>query len=85
MSRLAAAIDVATEYAVHLNQTDGVPADRAISLGAAAVVRAVRANPSKYAGHRTPKQDAGLSSVVPVLSTVGSTLSALGLIKTIFG
>lgn len=87
MSRLATALDVATDYAYHLYSVDGVPQAQAVKIGAASVVRAVRANPSKFV---TPRQvpvaaDAGVGWSGQALSLVGSTLSVIGLLKTLFG
>lgn len=84
MARLDAAIDVATEYAYHLYKVDGVPQAQAITIGAAAVVRAARANPSKFVTQRVqPESALGWSG--QALSLVGSSLSVIGLIKTLFG
>jgi len=80
MSRLAAAIDVATEYAVHLHEKDGVPKDQAIAIGAAAVVRAARGNPSKFVTQRKVK-DAGVGFDASTVMGVGSVISAVGFIS----
>jgi hypothetical protein len=85
VSHLAAAIDVATEYAVHLNKVDGVPAARAISIGAAAVVRAARANPGKYLTPRRAQPETGVGWSGPAVAAIGSTISAIGWLKTLFG
>lgn len=86
MSRLGAALDVATDYAYHLYAVDGVPQAQAVSVGAASVLRAIRSNPSRFV---TPRQaaapDTGLGWSGQALSLVGSTLSVIGLVKTLFG
>jgi hypothetical protein len=84
MSRLSAAIDVATEYAWHLHTTDGVPAPQAIQIGVAAVVRAARSNPARFVTPRQPVES-GVGWSGQALSLVGSSLSVIGLLKTIFG
>jgi hypothetical protein len=86
MARLDAAIDVATEYAYHLYKVDGVPQAQAITIGAAAVVRAARANPSKFVTARAqPQPESALGWSGAALAAVGSTLSAIGWLKTLFG
>jgi hypothetical protein len=86
MARLDAAIDVATEYAYHLYKVDGVPQAQAITIGAAAVVRAARANPLKFVTPRAqPQPESALGWSGQALSLVGSSLSVIGLIKTLFG
>lgn len=87
MSRLAAAIDVAAEYAVHLHTKDGVPKDRAIAVGVSAVVRAARANPQKFLTTRRSSlpKDAGVGWSGQTIAGIGSTLSAIGWLKTFFG
>jgi hypothetical protein len=86
MSRLGAALDVAADYAYHLYSVDGVPQAQAVSVGAASVVRAIRANPSKFVTPRTPAApDNGLGWSGQALSLVGSSLSVIGLLKTLFG
>jgi hypothetical protein len=82
MSRLSAAIDVAAEYAYHLHHDDGVPKQKAISVGVAAVVRAARANPSRFVPHRKP-QESGLGFSSSTLMGVGSVLSAVGWIRNL--
>ena len=87
MSRLAAAIDVAAEYAFHLHKEDGVPKDRAIAIGASAVVRAAKANPH---GFLTPRRSRREPEAAPAkgggaLEVVGSTLSAISWFKMLFG
>lgn len=84
MSRLAAAIDVAAEYAWHLHTKDGIPAPDAIKIGVAAVIRAAQSNPARFVTSRIPKES-GVGWSGQVLSLVGSSLSVLGLLKTIFG
>jgi hypothetical protein len=84
MARLDTAIDVATEYAYHLYSVDGVPQDKAIAIGVSAVVRAARANPSRFVTPRAqPESALGWSGAA--LAAVGSTLSAIGWLKTLFG
>lgn len=86
MSRLAAAIDVAAEYAWHLHTVDGIPAPQAIKIGVAAVVRAVRVNPSRFVTARAPAQpQSGVGWSGAVLAAIGSSLSAIGWLKTLFG
>lgn len=87
MSRLSVALDVATDYAYHLHTVDGLPQTQAVSIGAASVVRAVRANPSRFVTPRLPSQpvDSGVGWSGQVLSLVGSSLSVVGLLKTLFG
>jgi hypothetical protein len=87
MSRLSAAIDVATEYAVHLHEKDGLPREQAIVVAVSAVVRAARANPQKFLTPRKqrPVQTAGVGWSGTALAAIGSTLSAIGWIKTLFG
>lgn len=86
MSRLAVALDVATDYAYHLHSVDGVPQAQAVLVGAASVVRAIRANPSKFVTPRQPATpDNGLGWSGQALSLVGSSLSVIGLLKTLFG
>ena len=82
MSHLRAAIDVAAEYAYHLNHDDGMPKPQAIRIGAAAVVRAARANPSRFVTHRKPKET-GVGWSGTALAALGSSLSAIGWIKTL--
>jgi hypothetical protein len=81
MSHLKAAIDVAAEYAYHLHHDDGMPKPRAVSIGVAAVVRAARTNPSKFVTHRKQKET-GVGWSGPALAAIGSSLSAIGWIKT---
>ena len=82
MSKLSAAIDVATEYAVHLHKQDGVPKKQAIAIGVAAVVRAARANPSRFVTHRKPK-DTGMGWSGSTIMGLGSVLSAVGFVKNL--
>jgi hypothetical protein len=81
--RLDTAIDVAAEYAAHLHFQDGVPREQAIAAGVAAVVRAARAHPGRIPARR-PK-DAGIGWSGPALAAVGSSLSTIGWLKTLFG
>lgn len=89
MSRLSAAIDVAAEYAVHLHDRDGLSKEQAIAVGVSAVVRAARANPQKFMTPRRSRHEQTTESGVgwngAALAAVGSTLSAIGWIKTLFG
>jgi len=85
MSRISAAVDVATDYAFHLYSVDGVPKTKAIAIGVASVVRAVRANPAQFVTQRQPPAESGVGWSGQVLSLVGSSLSVVGLMKTIFG
>ncbi len=80
MSRLDVAIDEAAKHALDLNVNRGVPADAAIRRCASAVLAAVRRNPIAYAA-----TDAGVGWSGQALSLVGSSLSVIGLVKTIFG
>lgn len=82
MKKLAAAIDVAAEYAYHLHKDDGVPKRKAIAIGAAAVVRAARSNPSGFVSHRKPR-DAGVGFSGSAIMGAGSLLSTLGWIKNL--
>ncbi len=82
MSRLSAAIDVATEYAVHLHRQDGVPKEKAIQVAVDSVVRAVRSKPSKFVTSRSPK-DAGVGFSGSAMMGAGSVLSALGWLRNI--
>ena len=84
MSRLAAAIDVAAEYAWHLHTTDGIPASQAIQIGVAAVVRAARSNPARFVTARATN-DSGVGWSGQAVSLIGSSLSVIGLLKTLFG
>ena len=85
MSRISTAVDVATDYAYHLHSVDGVPKPQAIAIGVASVVRAVRANPARFVTQRQPPAESGVGWSGQVLSLVGSSLSVVGLLKTIFG
>jgi hypothetical protein len=83
MSRIDAAIDVAAEYAAHLHFQDGVPREQAIAAGVAAVVRAVRAHPGRIPPRRQKESNLGWSGTA--LAAIGSSLSAIGWIKTLLG
>ena len=86
MSRISTAVDVATDYAYHLYSVDGVPKPQAIAIGVASVVRAVRANPSRFVTQRQQQPvESGVGWSGQALSLVGSSLSVIGLLKTIFG
>lgn len=80
MSHLRAAIDVAAEYAAHLHRADGVPKRKAILVGAAAVIRVARTNPSRFVPHRK-SQESGLGFDSSTIMGVGSVLSAVGWIR----
>ena len=82
MSNLGAAIDVAAEYAYHLCYDDKVPKAQAIQVGAAAVVRAARANPGKFVANQE-SGGTGIGWSGPALAAVGSSLSMIGWIKTL--
>lgn len=85
MRSLDAAIDVAAEYAAHLHYQDGVPADKAIAAGVAAVVRAARAHPGRIPP-RKPQESTGVGMWSgPAIAAVGSSISAFGWLKTLFG
>ena len=85
MAKLDAAIDVAAEYAYHLYRDDGVPRDKAVAAGVAAVVRAARTHQTVKSSGVTPRRqkDAGVGFDSSTLMGVGSVLSAFGWVRKI--
>jgi hypothetical protein len=89
MKKLSAAIDVAAEYAYHLYRDDGVPKEKAIAAGVAAVVRAAKVNKGSGSGklhvpHRKAKES-GVGFSGQTLMGAGSLLSAAGWLRTLVG